>query len=376
MAAGAETGGETDRAAQATLLATALGSATVVGATVALHGPSLMLYAERFGIGIAEAGLIVAAQWGGAFLAVVTLMAGARLTARWALACLALGAGGIVLAPSWGVVLASAMVLGAGHGVSSAVFNARVLAEFGARGPSMLGLANALFGVGAIGAPLLLVGLGNSPQAVFTLLAVASALLWPFARPPAPGAGSAPVAGGVGALLGRGRKVMLLGGAAVGFEASLAGLGPAALIAAGTSLEAAALLTSGLFVTFVAGRLSLVWLAGRISPLRLVQTGLAGLALCMAGATVLPPGPFFVAAGGFAGILFPCYFVMGARLLGRTPRAGSVLVMAGMVGGVCLPAALAGLTGVLFGLLAAGALAALALLHWLAPGGADSLESG
>ena len=84
MTASAETGGEADRAAQATLLATALGSATVVGATVALHGPSLPLYAERFGIGIAEAGLIVAAQWGGAFLAVVTLMAGARLTARWA----------------------------------------------------------------------------------------------------------------------------------------------------------------------------------------------------------------------------------------------------------------------------------------------------
>lgn len=349
------------------LLGAGLGSALVVGASVALHGPSLTLYAARFGITLAEAAPIVAAQWGGAFLAVTALMLGARLTARWALAALAVGSGLIAAGLNWPLTLLGAVILGTGHGLSSAVFNSRILAEFGARGPSMVGLANALFGVGAIGSPLLLVAFGNDPQLVFLLLAVGAAALWPFAAPPRhPPVG--PAAGRpLRALLRDGRGVIWVGVLAVGAEAALAGLGPAALIARGITQEGAALLTSALFATFVVARLSLVWLAVRVPARRLVQAGFAGLALCMAGAALAPPGPFFVAAGFCVGILFPSYFVLGAGVLGATPRAGALLVAAGLAGGVGLPAALGGLTAALFPVLAGLALAMLVILPRLVP---------
>ncbi len=362
---------QADVAGRRLLLGVGLGSALAVGATVALHGPSLPLYANRYGITLADAAAIVAAQWGGAFLAVASLMLGARLTARWALGALALGCGLIAAGVSWPLTLAGAVILGCGHGLSSAVFNSRLLAEFGVRGPSVLGLANALFGVGAIAAPLLLLAFGNDPRIVFALLALGAAALLPFARPPvrvATGAAAdGPMAEGLGNLIRRGRGVVWVGVGAVGAEAALAGLGPAALIARGTTQEAAALWTSALFAAFVLARLSLVWLALRIPARRLVQAGLAGLALAMAGAALGPPGPFFAAAGAAVGILFPSYFVLGAEALGRTPRAGSVLVAASLAGGVGMPAVLAGIGAALFPVLGVFAVLLFVALPALAP---------
>jgi fucose permease len=367
----AGTAGAAEVSGRRLLLRVGLGSSLVVGATVALHGPSLPLYAARYGIGLAEAAGIVAAQWGGAFLAVAALMAGVRLTARWALAALALGCGLIAAGISWPLTLAGALILGCGHGLSSAVFNSRLLAEFGPRGPAVLGLANALFGVGAIAGPLLLLAAGSDPRIVFAGLALGAALLWPFARPPARPVGGPAEGAPLGSLLSRGRGVVWIGLVAVGAEASLAGLGPAALIARGATQEAAALWASGFFAAFVLARLALVWLAVRVAARRLLQGGLAGLALALAGATLGPPGPFFVAAGAAVGILFPSYFVLGADRLGRTPRAGAVLVAASLAGGVSLPAALAGIGAGLFPALAGLALLLLLALPLLAPRPAD-----
>ena len=356
-----------EQAARRLLLGTGLGSAWVVGSTVALHGPSLTLYAAKYDIALADAALIVAAQWGGACLAVAGLMAGLRLTARWALGALAIGCATIALGISWPVTLLGALVLGCGHGLSSAVFNSRLLAEFGPRGPSVLGLANALFGVGAIASPLLLVALGNQPGLVFWLLAAGAAVLWPFAHPPVQPAEPLTGRRTLGQILFEARGVVWIGVIAVGVEAALAGLGPAALIARGATQEAAALLTSALFVSFVAARLSLVWLSLRVGARRLVQAGLGGLVLCMAGAALLPPAPFFVAAGLCVGVLFPAYFVLGAQVLGATPRSGSVLVTAALAGGVGLPAALAGQTAGLFWVLGALALGLLLVMPRLLP---------
>jgi len=350
------------------LLGSGLGSALMVGATVALHGPSLTLYAQRFGIGLTDAALIVAAQWGGAFLAVGALMVGARLTARWALGAIGLGCGLIAAGVSWPLTLLGALILGCGHGLSSAVFNSRLLAEFGPRGPSVLGLANALFGVGAIASPLVLVGMGNDPQRVFLFIAIGALALWPFATPPR----RPPAEAGTGLplrrLLRNGRGVIWVGVVAVGIEAALAGLGPAALIARGATQEGAALATSALFAAFVASRLSLVWLALRVPALRLLQAGFGGLALCMAGALLGPPEPFFVVAGLCVGVLFPAYFVLGSAMIGATPRTGSVLVAGALAGGVGLPAALGGVGAALFPVLGALSLLTLIALRWLVPG--------
>jgi MFS transporter, FHS family, glucose/mannose:H+ symporter len=46
------------------------------------------------------------------------------------------------------------VIFGMGYGIATVVFNPRVLRAFGAKGPSMVSLLNAMFAVGAIVAPL------------------------------------------------------------------------------------------------------------------------------------------------------------------------------------------------------------------------------
>lgn len=325
------------RASRRALVISGLGAAMIFGAAAALHGPSLPLYAARFGLTLPEASLIVSMHWGGACAAVLVLMLGARMGARWALALIGSGGALIALGASWPVTLLGAVLVGAGQGVSSTVFNVRFLNEFGARGPSFMGLSNAFFGLGAILAPLALVALGNDPRLVFGAMALIAAALWPIARPPA-----ADPAGTARAALPvwRARWFLVTGAVAVALEAGLAGLGPAALIAQGVSQQGAAFYTSGFFAAFLGSRLSLFWLAPHIPARMLLLGGLCGVAVAMAGAVFLVTGPFFVLAGVFVGVLFPGYFVLATGHLGRSRRVASLLVAAGLTGGAAGPALL------------------------------------
>jgi len=326
------------RATRRALVISGLGAAMIFGAAAALHGPSLPLYAARFGLTLPEAGLIVSLHWGGACASVLVLMLGARMGARWALGLIGAGAALIALGLNWPMTLAGAVLVGAGQGVSSTVFIVRFLNEFGARGPSFMGLSNAFFGLGAIVAPLALVAMGNDPRMVFGGIAVIAAALWPVASPPAAepdAARRAPMP------IWRARWFLMTGAAAVALEAGLAGLGPAALIAQGTSQQGASFYTSGFFAAFLGSRLSLVWLAPHIPARVLLLGGLGGVAVAMLGAVFVATGPFFVLSGVFVGILFPGYFVLATGHLGRRARVGSLLGAAGLTGGAAGPAALA-----------------------------------
>lgn len=340
------------------LMISGLGAALIFGAAAALHGPSLPLYAERFGITLAEASLIVSLQWAGACASVLVLMLGVRMGARWAMALIGSGAALIALGAGWGLTLAGAVLVGAGQGVSSTVFNMRFLNEFGPRGPSFLGLANAFFGLGAILAPLALVALGNDPQTVFAVVAVMAASLWPFARPapqpPGPAPSPAPLP------IWRARWMLIAGAAAVALEAGLAGLGPAALMAGGASQQASAFYASGFFAAFLGSRLALFWLSPYIAPRTLLLGGFVGITVAMAGATLLAAGPFFVLAGAFVGVMFPGYFVLSSTLLGRNTRVASLLIAGGLAGGALGPVMLGGATAL------AGAAALWPLLCLLA----------
>jgi len=343
------------------LVVSGLGAAMIFGAGAAMHGPSLPIYAARFGLGLPEASLIVSLHWFGACVSVLTLMLGARMGARWALALIGAGGALIALGVSWPLTLAGAMLVGAGQGVSSTVFNVRFLNEFGVRGPSFMGLSNAFFGLGAILAPLALVALGNDPQLVFGGLALIAAVLWPIARPPV----AEPEATRRAALpFWRARWFLVAGAVAVAVEAGLAGLGPAALIAGGVSQKGAAFYTSGFFAAFLGSRLSLFWLAPHIPSRVLLIGGLSGVAATMAGAIFVATGPFFVLAGAFVGVLFPGYFVLATGHLGRSSRVGSLLVAAALTGGAAGPA------GLSLGTAWAGADALFAMLGVLAAGAA------
>ena len=52
---------------------------------------------------------------------------------------------------------------------------------------------------------------------------------------------------------------------------------------------------------------------------------------------VLPPVPFFIGMGAFAGLFFPGFFVTASRLMGDDPRVTPTIIAAGLVGGISSP---------------------------------------
>ncbi len=339
-----------------------LASFVLMGAGQALYGPSLPALARGLGTGTEAAALVIPAHWLGSAAGVAAMFrAGGRAGPRPALAALAAGAALIAAGAGLGSTLAGAALFGAGYGASTVMWNRRFLAAFGARGPSMLALLNAVFAVGAILAPLGLVALGGAPGAAFAGLAAVAAVVLLAARPsPEPAAPEAAAGRFVPHF-----DILAFGAAGVGLEASLIGLGPLALIGLGQGEAAAAGSLSAFFLAFLAARLALVPLAGRIAPFGLYALAMAATAMLAAAAAVTGAVWIFVALGASVALLFPGFYMTGARIMGPDPRAGASLVAAGLVGGTALPAALgAGMAmagdGALFAMVAAVA-AAVAL---------------
>jgi MFS transporter, FHS family, glucose/mannose:H+ symporter len=161
--------------------------------------------------------------------------------------------------------------------------------------------------------------------------------------------------------------ILAIGGIAIGLESILTGLGPTALIATGLSEARAAGLLSGFFVCFLSARLSLLWLASRVAPPRLLAAALMLTLIFAIGAT-LSPALFFVLCGIPAGIYFPSYFVTATARLGPSAHAAPVIIVAGMAGGVAAPLIAGGAMAVAAGpgpafflTVAAGALVSLVL---------------
>ncbi len=335
-------------AAQAGLVAAGLPCLILAGMAQALYGPSLPVFARSHALETSQLGLLLAAHWGGGASAIALMvLAPGRLPPRAGLAVFAAGAAAIALGPVWWAMLAGAAAIGAGGAILSTVYNRSFLALFAARGPAMVALLNAMFGLGAIIGPLAWVALGQDPRAAYLGLALLAALMLPLAA--AGGGGPRPAAA---ALSGAatlppdpGRflpnwGILAFGAVAVGLEASLAGLGPTALIALGTDEARSAELMSLFFLAFLAGRLLLVALAGRVPAFTLFALSVAGLGLLALAAALGAGAVAFVPAGAFVGAVFPTYFVVAARLMGAHPRVAPAIMSAGLAGGILLPPAL------------------------------------
>lgn len=320
------------------LVVAGLVSFVLMGAGQALFGPALPAFARTFGIGVGQAGLLVSAHWVGAALGVAAMFwRGDGITPRLALAAMAAGAGGIAAGPGWGLTLAAALVFGLGYGCSTVIYNRRFLATFGARGPSMLAALNAIFGIGAIGAPLVFLALGSDPRAAYAAVAVLAAATFAVARAaPVPAA----QAGAGGAAPPLSPAILALGALAIGTEACLIGLGPTGLIARGAAEDGAATLLSGFFVAFLIARLALVPVAGAVPPLPLLAAALAGTAALATLLALGGPEWLFVPMGAVAGLFFPAYYMGGVARLGDHPRVAPMLISAGLAGGICAPVAL------------------------------------
>lgn len=327
----------------AALLFSGIVTFMLMGAGQSLYGPAVPVFARQFGLTVADAGWLISALWVGSATGVALMFwRGAGVTPRHALAVLALGAAGVAAGLGWWGTVAASVLFGTGYGMSTVVFNPRVLRAFGAKGPSMVGLLNATFAAGAIAMPLVFVAVGSDPRVSFAIVAAICAVTWLFAG----SSGRVEEAAAAATEPYRFRPVILcfavLGIAA---EACLIGLGPTALITAGSTEEVAAKTLSGFFVAFLLARIVLVFLAHRFAAFTIYVCAMGVAAVAALGAVVLPAVPFFVLLGAASGLFFPNCYVAACRQMGTDPRVTPTIIAAGLVGGICAPVLLGQVLG-------------------------------
>lgn len=336
----------------------------LIGMLQALYGVALPAWSGAFDLAEGQGGTFLALHGAGAFLAVLAGLFGLPiLSLRLGLALLAAGLTLIALGWSWLLTLAGGLVAGTGYGMLTAVVNRRFLGEFGARGPGMVGLVNAVSGFGAIIAPLLLLAANGHLGLLFWVIGAMAALTLAFVpREPA-----TPLVRGLPDL--HQRRVLILGFGlfAIAVEVALIGFGASALIDLGFTGSTATRLTSAFFAAFLLARLSLYWLTRHVAPGLLVLGGLGGTAVCTGVAALAMPAWGFVLAGAFAGLTFPAFYVWAVSLLGSDPRMGSAILTLCLAGATLGPLALQPLLaafgeGAVFGIVAVVAAALAGVL--------------
>ncbi len=324
------------RLPNAILLVAGVMTFIVMGAGQSLYGPALPALARTYAMGVAEVGVLISAHWVGCAVGVGALfVASHRFAPRDCALLMMVGAGLIGTAFAWWSTLLGGFVFGIGYGFATVMFNRRFLTGFGARGPAMVSLVNALFGIGAIGAPLMFVHLGSNVGLSYALIAgfaVVTAALAFLVRGRDQGVAQAaarPYTIHAG--------ILTLGVCAIGTEACLIGLGPVALIALGKTEVQAAELLSAFFAAFLGIRLALALAAHLIAPLTLLIAALLIATLGCGVALTVSPSAGFILLGVCAGLFFPPYFVCATALMGNDPRVTPTIIAAGLLGGIASP---------------------------------------
>lgn len=321
------------------LLASGLSTFLVIGSGMAIIGPALPVYERMFRIDTATSGLLVSTLWVGCLIGVVGMfLRGAEVTPRMGLGGLVVGAVLLAVAPLWPVALAGALIFGIGYGAVAAIFNPRVLTVWGPSGPSKVGMLNAVFSFGAILAPWFFARIGSDLRPVFWSIAGVAALTWLASGP----VGLTGVSRGGGAK-GFRTHLPILGFIliAIGIEASLAGLGPTALIRAGIEEDTAATLLSLFFVAALATRIALVLFSHRWPDFAIYLAAVLWSAICAAGAALISPAMFFPLLGISAGLFFQGGYLTATRKMGDDARVSPIILGIGLIGAIFSPLAYA-----------------------------------
>lgn len=321
--------------ANAALLFAGVASFILMGAGQSLYGPALPAFSRAFDISITTAGFLVSAHWiGCAFGVGMMYIFAQRVTPRHVLTLMVIGAGLVAIAPNFAVTSLGAVFFGAGYGAATVVFNPRVLRAFGPRGPAMLSLLNASFGIGAIAAPLVFVALSSDTRATFLVFAALIAAVWLFARDTE---AAVETTAATTTRFVPHWPILIFHAFAIGLEASMIGLGPTALIRAGLAEVRAAELLSVFFIGFLAARVALIFMAHKVAALNLATLALTGAAISGLISAAGAPGLGFVAMGFFGGMFFPCMYVAASATMAGHPRTAVAIIAAGMVGGIAAP---------------------------------------
>lgn len=327
------------------LLATGIAGFIILGLAQAIFGPVLPVYARHFGLEISTVGWVLSVFWVGSLTAVgAVYLLPVVLGPKVGLLSAAAGCALLALMTNWAMVLVGACLFGFGYGVIAAVWNPRVLAAFGPRGPAMMSLMNALFTLGAIAAPQVFLVLNQDPAAVFWaftgfagLVAVATLAMGDTRTAPAQ-------AGGEGRLDWSILGFAFLG---IGLESSLVGLGPTGLAQAGETPEEAARLLSLFFIAYLVARLSLVVIAHRIAPFMIYVGTVALLAMLTFAAMRGDAGFWFPFMGFACGYIFHGEYLTGLQRMGGTTRVSALLLAGGMLGAIVQPVLISQMLGAL-----------------------------
>ncbi len=308
----------------------------VAGMVPALHGVALPVWTEAYELGEGGGGTLLAGNGAGALLAVLSGVWGLPgLGMRTGLLALSLGAAVVVAGGSWPLTLLGGFVGGFGFGLLTTSVNRAFLGGFGPRGPGMVGLVNAVYGIGAILSPLLFLLVASRPALAFsTVIVLATLALLVSERDAVPPVRGLPDLRDPRLLV----TLFIFGNGLI--EGITVGFGASALTDSGLSSDTAARLASAFFVAYVASRLALTWLGSRMPPARLLLLGLAGAGASMTLATLGAPAAGFVLAGAFIGMIFPSYYVWAIRILGPDPRMTALILTVALTGGMLAPLAL------------------------------------
>lgn len=352
----------------------------LIGAVAAVYGPLLPTLQERYAVGAAAAGGVLSAHFAGSILGVLTtvLVTGRvrhGVVLMTALATMALGCAGLATAPSWPLLLASAVVVGVGFGSVDVGLNQIVAHGYGDRSAAVLNVLNAQFGVGSVVGPLLVAvvpatrvgGLFGSFALVAGVLALVLRRV-PGGGPSDPQAAPPTAAAAQG---GSGRRLLglfVLGYVLyVGVETGVGGWAPTHLASTGLSADAAATVTSGFWLAMTVGRLLAAPLALRFRARSIVVagSGTAVLALLLAAVPALSSLAYVVTGLALAPV-FPTGLAWLAQVRPGSERSVGFVIAAASLGGVVFPPALgatvdglgAAVVPLMLALIAAGSLAA------------------
>ncbi|MGP3775378.1 MFS transporter [Streptomyces sp. SDT5-1] len=336
---------------------------TAIGALTAAYGPSIPAFKEQQGINDTAAGTGLAMQSIGAVIGILfsqPLMRrrGNRVAVGASMGLVAAGSVIVACAPTWPLILVGAVVTGLGLGGCDVLITQLLIVGTGARGPAMVNIAHACFGLGTAAAPALIAAVGATQyRVVFAAIALMALVgvvtikgLAPSPNPhelasraQAPGH-DAPRRRGIGVAVAFGFLALYV--THFGAQSGIGNWEPTVLADQGFSASGAALATSGFWLAMVAGRFVAAALTRRVPLATLVVASCIGMtgagALALHGSATAWA---YLLVGFFIGPIFPNGLTWMATTGHAHGNRFAYVIAGSMVGMALAPVALGAVIG-------------------------------
>ncbi|MFF9045166.1 MFS transporter [Streptomyces parvulus] len=336
---------------------------TAIGALTAAYGPSIPAFKDQHGINDTAAGAGLAMQSLGAVVGVLLsqpLMRrrGNRTALAASMGLVTAGAVIVAAAPTWPLILAGAVITGVGLGGCDVLITQLLIVGTGARGPALVNIAHACFGLGTAAAPALIAAVGAAQyRIVFAVIAVMGLIGAATLKGVAPSPGPhelVPKAGqhthhsprrrGLGVAVAFGFLALYV--THFGAQSGIGNWEPTVLADQGFTASGAALATSGFWLAMVAGRFVAAALHRRVGLAPLVVASCIG----MTGASALAlhgsmTAWAYLLTGFFIGPIFPNGLTWMATTGHAHGNRFAYVIAASMIGMALAPVALGAVIG-------------------------------